>query len=362
MFAPLRSVLRDTLSLHFQFSKSRLETLAILIVGIINTRTVNLSHIASQFPGEAKQDSNYRRLQRFFQHIDVDQSITAQLVRRMLNLGRPVRLALDRTNWKVGSKNINILMLAVVTRRFRVPLLWTLLDHAGNSSTDQRITLMRRYLALFGASSIELLLADREFIGTRWMNFLSENNIAFAIRLRSRQHITLTTGQTRSLKTLLRRKRARTHTLSWKGKISGDDGGSAELTICVRKLKSGEWLIIATNAANPKKAFNDYRKRWAIECLFGDVKTRGFNLEDTHITDPRKISTLVAIISLATIWTYRCATRQMGMKVIKRKSHKRRGKSWFRVGLDTLRKWLLHDPDKAIYAWKTACPKRIKYG
>jgi hypothetical protein len=58
-------------------------------------------------------------------------------------------------------------MPTIATRRFRVPLMWTVLDKAGNSNTDERIALMRRYLALFGAGSIQMLLADREFTGLK---------------------------------------------------------------------------------------------------------------------------------------------------------------------------------------------------
>ncbi|MFT7596876.1 MAG: hypothetical protein ACI8R4_004218 [Paracoccaceae bacterium] len=41
-------------------------------------------------------------------------------------------------------------MLAIATRRFRVPLMWTALDKAGTSNTNDRIALMRHYPALFG--------------------------------------------------------------------------------------------------------------------------------------------------------------------------------------------------------------------
>ena len=75
----------------------------------------------------------------------------------------PWVLCLDRTNWKVGRRDVNILMLAVVTRRLRIPLMWTVLDKAGSSNQCERIALMRRYLALFGPRSIAWLLADREF-------------------------------------------------------------------------------------------------------------------------------------------------------------------------------------------------------
>jgi len=41
-----------------------------------------------------------------------------------------------------------------------------------------------------------------------------------------------------------------------------------------------------------------YRQRWTIETLFANLKTKGFNLEDTHITDPDKLSTLLAVLAL----------------------------------------------------------------
>jgi hypothetical protein len=98
----------------------------------------------------------------------------------LLGLDGPWRLALDRSQWKPGTRDVDILMLAVVTRRARVPLIWSVLDNdGGTSDSGQRIAPMRRYLAIFGAASVRPLLADREFVGRAWMNFLNENNIPF---------------------------------------------------------------------------------------------------------------------------------------------------------------------------------------
>jgi hypothetical protein len=62
MFVFLLTPLIETLRPHFALSKKRIETLAVLLVGLANGRTVNLSHLASQFPGYALHSSNYRRL------------------------------------------------------------------------------------------------------------------------------------------------------------------------------------------------------------------------------------------------------------------------------------------------------------
>ena len=357
--SPLHTVLVETLGVHFGLSKSRLATLAALVVGLVHSRTVNLSHLAGHLCGPALHASKYRRLQRFFQFVRLDQAVAARLVVRMLDLERPKFLALDRTNWKLGSRDINILMLAIVTRRFRVPLLVSLLPHQGSSDMGHRIALMRRYLALFGAASIRCLLADREFIGVEWMNFLNENNIPFAIRVKVDMTVTLDDGRTWSIATLLRRRRARYAAFICKGHVNGSLAATSEAVCLVAKrLGNGEWLIVATNRGDPKQALNDYRKRWGIECLFGDTKTRGLNIEDTHITNPDKLASLIVIIMLAITWAYRCATKTMGMKAIPRKSHGRRQKSWFRIGCDALRDWMSNHPKEAANAWNAKAPRR----
>jgi len=350
MFSCLLAPLSATLRPHFELSKSRLMTLAVLICGVAQSRTVNLSHIAGHFPGEALQASNYRRLQRFFQYETLSQEVVAHLIVGMLNYARPKRLALDRTNWKLGQRDVNVLVLALVTRRFRVPLLWVLLPHQGNSDTRQRIGLMQRYLDLFGASSIEILLADREFIGAEWLTFLNENNIPFAIRLREGMTLRMD-GARRSFASLLRRHRRGT----WVGCLEGMD---TDLRFAGCRLQSGEALVVATNIGDAARALRDYRKRWGIECMFGDCKTRGLNMQDTHITDLAKLDMLMAIVALAMTWAYRCATTIKGRAAIRRKVHSRREKSWFRIGLDALRSWLIFDQKRALFAWRSTIPKR----
>lgn len=80
-------------------------------------------------------------------------------------------LALDRTQWQAGRVEVNYLVLAVVPRRFRVPLIWTLLEGRGNSETNARIALIKRHLDHFPATTIRMLLADREFTGATWLKF-----------------------------------------------------------------------------------------------------------------------------------------------------------------------------------------------
>ena len=183
----------STLSPHLALSSRRLETMVVIILGLVNGRTVNLSHIASQFSGPARLSSNYRRLQRFFQFVRLDEAWLARTLIGLLNLRSPFTLCLDRTSWKVGAKDINLLVLAIAARRVRIPILWSVLA-AGCSSTTDRKDLMTRYLAIFGAGSIDTLLADREFVGNHWFEFLLGNDIPFAIRVKENLDVTAVHG------------------------------------------------------------------------------------------------------------------------------------------------------------------------
>ncbi len=168
-------------------------------------------------------------------------------------------------------EDVNILMLAVLTPRFRVPLMWSLIERAGTSDSEARIALMRRYLALFGAASVELLLADREFMGVRWLGFLNESKVPFAVRMKGKLIVTTEDGRALRLHSLLRTCRKKR---VFRADLSRDPDHPLTLNVAAKRLKDGELLIVVSNTP-ARAALEAYRQRWAIECLFGDTKTRG---------------------------------------------------------------------------------------
>jgi hypothetical protein len=319
---------------------------------------VNLSHLACERPTTALVASTYRRLQRFFQHVRLGADWSAPLVIGLLGLDGPWCLALDRTQWKLGTRDVNILMLAVVTRRARVPLIWSVLDNNGGASdSGQRIALMRRYLAIFGAASVRLLLADREFVGLAWMTFLNENNIPFAIRMKEKLIVTTEDGRRLALGSALRKCRG---VRTFRAALGYDEARSPLwLNFAARRLDDGVLLIIASNTP-ARAALAAYRKRWAIECLFGDTKTRGFNLEDTRLVTPRKLALLLGLVALAVAWAAKAAAIHVGRKAPARKTHGYLAKSWFRIGFDQLRRLLRHDPAAAVEPWLAIASAQVR--
>lgn len=324
------------------WNRARINFLSNFIIALLKVRTVNLVEIATGFSGQATKDSKYRRIKRFFQAFPVDAFTIACLILQILSRQETGWvLVMDRTNWKLGKETINVLMLGIAHRGIAFPLLWMLLPKTGNSNTGERIQLMERFLTFFGKDRIAFFTADREFIGKEWFAYLLEKFIAFRIRIRENMLIANAQGFLVPAKTLFQDLRVGEYKiLAGKRKVRGID-----LYVIGLLLPDGEYLILVTDK-NPETALDDYAKRWEIETLFAAFKTRGFRFEDTHMTDPERISKLIALMAIAFCWAHTTGEWLHHQKPIKRKKHGRKEISIFRYGLDHLREMLLNISEK----------------
>lgn len=68
-------------------------------------------------------------------------------------------------------------------------------------------------------------------------------------------------------------------------------------------------------------------------------------MEDTRLTDPRKLDMLMAVVALALAWAAATAASLPEARAPARKAHGHLARSWFRTGLDHLRHTFRTDPD-----------------
>ncbi len=334
------NALSREVSKHISLSGARLETLGWLAFLVMQQGTICLWRLAAHVTSAARVDSVRRRFYRFFQFVRLDSAAVARVVVALLGLeGRPWRLALDRTNWKLGKAHINILMISVIWNGMGIPLIWTLLPSTGNSSTKARICLLDRLQKTFPALKIAALMGDREFIGDGWMAYLKRRNIPFILRLRENQHVVRAGFETMTIAHIARglKRGERMIIKGWCRLGQTSDGTSPPARLVILRVKTGELLALACSG-NPRRALADYRDRWTIESLFGNMKTRGFNLEDTHITNQTKLSTLLGVLALAVALAVKTGWAAAKLKPIPLKKHGRKAWSIFALGLNTLRK------------------------
>ncbi len=108
--------LATTFKEFFNWNRARINCIIPLLLAMIQLGTVNLAKIAQAFPGTAKVDSHYKRLQRLFREFSLELDLIARFIAHLLPLNEWI-LTLDRTNWKPGKINLNFLVLGIVYRQ-----------------------------------------------------------------------------------------------------------------------------------------------------------------------------------------------------------------------------------------------------
>lgn len=326
------SELHDILSNFLDWNKARLNCLAQILRALLQVRTVNLTQIAAAFQSDVMEESSYRRICRFFTSFTFDISVIVTIVLQLFPLDGKWLLILDRTNWKWGKTPINILMLSIAYKGIGLPLFWVVLDLEGNSSTKDRISILKRVIECFGASRIMAFTADREFVGHEWFDFLGSQKIPFIIRAKGCYKADGILEECKVRLDTLCKGLGRKQLLNKQIVLWG-----LPLYISIEKRKGAKEPMIVVSNVKFQNALELYRMRWAIETMFGCLKTRRFRMEDTHMIDADKIEKLFFVLTIAFCWAYRVGDIIAEEKIVRVKSHGRPAKSLFRRGLDKLR-------------------------
>jgi hypothetical protein len=263
---------------------------------------------------------------------------------KLLKLDGKLKILIDRTEWKFGETWINILTLSVAYKNLAIPVLWEVVNHKGNATALEHSAIIKKFVAEFGAHRILRVYADREFGSYELFSYLIKNKIDFHIRLK--------TSHLSGGKSFLQIWRNASEKVKLRGKVKVEVFGLELFVSCVKYQKDGktEYLIVASKEKN-KYAIEEYKVRWQIETMFGCLKSRGFNFEETHLTIPEKISKLLMLLGLGLLLAIKMGefqveiTKQVKMKL---KKNKRYAKSLFRIGLDALQTLLFnyHKPKK----------------
>ena len=346
----MRSI--NTLKQHLEqadlpFSRYRLDLLCNLLCALMRVRSVNLMKLAPALSGRATWMSRYRRLQRFFSSGLSPSPLSAFIVARLVPPGKVLFLSLpfDRTHWRLGRIDVNVRCLGLLYQGVSIPLESMALGKAGNSNTAERKKLFRRawrYLKAYPCC----LLADREFIGADWLRFLlKQKGLDFIIRIRYDSWVTLANGRLHHLD-LFTRNLPKGKTRTYESVELYDGKRAVRLNLVCHRSAKGELVLLATNRPDLDHVLDLYKTRWSIETAFGFFKSRGFNLEDTHLTQAKRIELLLAVLALGLMWSLLVGIWLDQQKPIKRKKHGRKTISCVRLGINHLHDILEHLDDK----------------
>jgi hypothetical protein len=335
--------LTDVLAQHLPWHRARLKFMARFTTALLQLTTTNLAKLALALKATVKPTSNYRRIQRFMANFAFDYDIFGRFLLGLLPQRSGYVVCIDRTEWHFGQHPVNVLMIAVAYRGIAFPVVWTVLSKEGSSSAEDGIALFRRLVRLTSPEKIRAVVADREFIGEDWLAFLADREIPFVIRLLGRRRLALGAPDGPALPAELF---FRTLAPGGVRRLERHYLGKVATCVVGKRLAEDEYVILATTTA-PEEALALYCRRWEIETLFAALKSRGFDLETTHLNRPERISKLIGLLALAFVWSQLISqwrAESEGGPVVK--SHGYPAKSLFRYGLDYLQTILLSLPQR----------------
>lgn len=324
----------EALQENIQGTRHAIKFIAQFVSALLKARTSNLVKIAKAFETETEPESVYRQIQRFLKN---ENRVSIDFL-KLLKMGGKLKILIDRTEWKFGSTWINILTLSAAYKNVAIPVLWEVMGHKGNAAAVEHKALIKQFVEVFGRARIHRVYADREFGSYELFKYLIEQKIDFHIRLK--------TSHLSGGKSFLQIWRNASDKVKLRGKVKIEVFGLELYISCVKYQKDGktEYLIVA--GAEPNKyAVEEYKARWQIETMFGCLKSRGFNFEETHLTQPEKISQLLMILGLGLSLAVLTGEFQVDISKqvkMKLKKNKRYAKSLFRIGLDRLQNLLFN--------------------
>lgn len=297
-----RAVLSNLVQFVPTMKEENCLSLAMMITGILRSKSGQLSKIARAVQYAHKKESLVTRLQRFVRNPKLEVELAyapfGSMVLAALS-SEQIVLMVDST--KLGGQCL-CLMVSVYYKSRALPLAWVVYKgRKGHSSQATQLALFKAVKALLPETSQVILLGDGEFDGSQLLAwFETETTWQFVCRTDrtnliwyenqwlALEHWPLAAGQ----ETFLTNVRL----------TQAHQVGPVNILVVWHEAKNCHWFFV-TNLETAKAAKKWYTKRFTTETLFSDFKDRRFHLDDTRLWQPDRVSRLLLAGSIAYVFS-----------------------------------------------------------
>jgi len=278
-----------------------LTTLAAFISGIVGSKSSQLPSIATKVPERAKPDSRVKRLSRWLDNDAILEAVYflpyAEMLLTQLAFETLV-LVMDGSG--VG-RGCCALMMHVIYKGRALPLAWRVRQcPKGHFPEGLHIALVELVSNLIPEGTKVVFRGDGEFDGRKLQETMHEAGWWYACRTSKGNTATWEdeTFYVEELGACLKPGRL----IELKEVECTREAYGPVLLLCCWAKGHAEPLYVVSNMSSAEEAIDYYKKRFRIETFFSDQKSRGFNIQKSHLTDPQRLSRLLIASCLAYIW------------------------------------------------------------
>ncbi len=278
-----------------------LTTLVGLVSGIVLSKSCQLPKIASQIPGEVHPDSRTKQFSRWVNNeaITFDRYFLPFLEPLLAKLAvtRPLELVMDGS---AVARGCVTLMVSVLYAGRALPLAWLVIaGEKGHFPAETHVTLLREVYARIPGDATVILLGDGEFDSPELQTEVTSYGWDYVCRTAKNIQISADGETWLSLEDLGVTRGSRVFR---KGVQFTKKAYGPVMVIAWWGRAYTEPIYLVSNLTSVQAACDRYRKRAHIETFFSDQKSRGFQLDRSHVSDPARVTRLMLAACLAYLW------------------------------------------------------------
>ena len=276
-------------------------TLVGLVSGIVLSQSCQLPKMASHVPGAVHPDSRTKQFSRWINNeaIAFDLYFLPFIEPLLTKLAaiRPLALVMDGS---AVARGCVTLMVSVLYGGRALPLAWLVIAGAkGHFPAETHVTLLREVQAYLPADATVVLLGDGEFDSPELQAEATGYGWDYVCRTAKNILISADGEAWLSLADLGVTRGSRVFR---KGVLFTQQAYGPVMVIAQWGRAYTEPIYLVSNLTRVQEACDWYRKRAQIETFFSDQKSRGFQLDRSHVSEPARVTRLMLAACLAYLW------------------------------------------------------------
>jgi hypothetical protein len=276
-----------------------------IIVGILQSQSVNLSQIANTLPLATQAESRVTLIRRWLtnRHVKVWQ-FYKKVLEHVLAGWSSVETYLILDGVMVFGDRWQIFRVSLRHGCRAIPIAWAIVEGNGlvkvqklKSMLEKVQRFMNRYVKRV------TFLADAGFRDCDWAQLCQDLGWNYAIRIACNTYITFADGTSDRLDNLVpvnRNRYFQNVLLTRETKLQTN----VSVTWTTDEKGQPEMVAIITNQIACRARLREYSFRMSIEQSFRDEKSGGFDLAHTRLHHAQRIDHLLLALAIATLWCH----------------------------------------------------------
>ncbi len=302
----LSAQIRDDLQSRFPSQrKTQRDKLSVLVATMLEVGSGQVMELAHSLPLKSCESmTRFQWIKRFLgnEHVDVDEVMSyysRDLLQQLHDASMPIELMLDQSTVQAFERH-ELVMIALRVGKRAIPICWRIHRASGSLGWTEQCEVLELARSLLPEGAQVTLMGDRFYGHAEMIAWCQSAGWDYFLRLKG----SLMVSKDRDTKPQDRQKLIHCYEEGHNclREIYLTNKMSKTNIQMIKDPESSDPWIIAMSCPPTPEAAREYARRWGIEAMFSDLKTRGFNLNQSQLRKTDRINRLIMVMAIALYW------------------------------------------------------------